>query len=226
MKLPASEGAISAYRAAVAEQALLRERLRIEPLRGEARLLAGADVSFAFRGDTLWAGLVVCDVLDGFRVVDSAVVRSEARFPYIPGLLGFREVPPLLEALGNLRVTPDAVLVDAQGTLHPRRFGSACHFGVLSGLPSVGCAKSLLCGTHLPIPSQKGSCEPVIHDGDIVGAALRTRKDVAPVFVSPGHLFDLNTSVGIVLRCAPRLRIPEPIRLAHDFVNQERRRSA
>jgi deoxyribonuclease V len=211
------------YRAALEEQERLRGLLRGAPLPGHLRLVAGADCSFNRFGSTFSGGLVVCDADDAFRVVNSAVVRMEVDFPYLPGLLGFREVPVLAAAFAKLKTKPEVTLVDAHGIAHPRRFGSAAHLGVVLGVPTVGCAKSLLCGTFKEPGDSPGSWSPLMDDGERIGAALRTRVGVAPVFVSPGHLSDLPSSLDIVLRCARRYRIPQPIRLAHELVNRARR---
>ncbi|MFZ5983379.1 MAG: endonuclease V [Acidobacteriota bacterium] len=208
------------------EQARLRALRREAPLPGKIRYVAGADVSCGLRGRTFWGGYAVCDIEEGFAVADSAVVRMEVDFPYVPGLLAFREVPVLAEAFALLRVRPDAVLVDAQGTAHPRRFGSAAHLGVALGVPTVGCAKSRLCGEHREPGPERGAFTPLLLDGETVGAVLRTRAGVKPVYVSPGHLSDLPTCLDLVLRCSPRWRVPEPIRRAHDLVNGARRGAA
>jgi deoxyribonuclease V len=167
--------------------------------------------------------MVVCDAQAGFRVVERAVVRMEVDFPYIPGLLGFREVPVLARAFEALSLKPEAILVDAHGTAHPRRFGSAAHLGVVLGVPTVGSAKSLLCGSYDEPPPQRGGWSPILLDGTVIGAALRTRSYVRPVYVSPGHLSDLPTAVALVLACSPLYRLPEPIRKAHGAVNEARR---
>ncbi len=211
------------YSQALEEQERLRALLRLELLPENPRLVAGADCSFNRFGSTFWGGLVVCDAQDGFAVVDRAVVRMEVDFPYLPGLLGFREVPVLTGAYGLLRTAPEVTLVDAHGTAHPRRFGSAAHLGVVLGIPTVGCAKSRLCGTfHEPGPA-RGAWSPLMVEGETLGAVLRTRAGAAPVFVSPGHRCDLASALELVLRCAPRYRIPRPIRLAHALVNAARR---
>ncbi len=188
----------------------------------DVRFVAGADCSYNRFGRTFWGGIVVCDAEESFRVVDRAVVRMEVDFPYLPGLLAFREVPVLSAAFEKLKVKPDVTLVDAHGTAHPRRFGSAAHLGVALDIPTVGSAKSLLCGMFDEPDGERGSWSPILLEEDVVGAALRTRASVAPVFVSPGHLCDLPSAIALVLRCAPRLRIPEPIRLAHALVNEAR----
>lgn len=222
MKVPDYDDPV--YRDAIAEQARLRERLLLSPLPEGASLIAGADVSSEFHGRTFWGGFVVCDALEGFRPVCSSVVRMEVGFPYIPGLLAFREVPALSAAYERLPVKPEVTLVDAQGTAHPRRFGAAAHLGVVLDAPTVGCAKSRLCGEHDEPGGRKGDWSALVHEGEVVGRVLRTRLGVAPVFVSPGHRSDLESASALVLRCAPRYRIPEPIRLAHALVNEARRR--
>jgi deoxyribonuclease V len=138
-------------------------------------------------------------------------------FPYIPGLLSFREGPALVKALAKLTVQPDMVLFDGQGIAHPRRLGIASHIGVLLGIPTIGCAKSRLVGEYSEPHVQKGSCSPLRHKGVTVGTALRTRSHIQPVFVSPGHLVDIDTSVQVVLECTGKYRIPEPLRRADMF---------
>ncbi len=214
------------HRKALEDQFRLRAKLVFEPLPPAPRLIGGADVSFNLYGKTFWGGVVVCDAADGFSVVDSSVVRMEVDFPYIPGLLGFREVPVLAEAFSRLRIRPEVTIVDAQGTAHPRGFGAACHLGVNLDVPAVGCAKSLLCGKVDEPALARGAWSPIRLDGDTIGAALRTRKGVKPVFVSPGHRADLPSSLALVLACAPRYRLPEPTRLAHRLVNEARRAGA
>lgn len=213
-------------RKARSEQDRLAGMVRLIPLPDGIRFVAGADVSSAWHGNTLWGGLVVCDLEEGLRPVDSSVVRAEAEYPYIPGFLAFREVPVLLEAMALLRRRPDAILVDAHGTAHPRKFGCACHLGVLAGIPTVGCAKNLLCGEYSAPAAERGGSSPVLLDGEPAGIALRTRTGVREMFVSPGHLADLETSAVLALLCCPRFRIPVPILEAHRAVNEARRRCA
>jgi len=211
------------YQEALEEQVRLGRQRRESPLPSPLRWIGGADVSFHLYGTTFWGGMVVCDAQAGFRVVERAVVRMEVDFPYIPGLLGFREVPVLARAFEALSLKPEAILVDAHGTAHPRRFGSAAHLGVVLGVPTVGSAKSLLCGSYDEPPPQRGGWSPILLDGTVIGAALRTRSYVRPVYVSPGHLSDLPTAVALVLACSPLYRLPEPIRKAHGAVNEARR---
>jgi deoxyribonuclease V len=208
---------------AVEEQRRLRAKVRLEPLPSGLRWVGGADVSSNRFGRTLWGGIVVCDALSNFGVVVQSVVRMEVDVPYIPGLLAFREVPVLEAAWERLARKPEVVLVDAHGLAHPRRFGSASHLGVKLGVPTVGCAKSRLCGEHGEPGAERGSWTPLFLDGEEVGRVVRTRAGVKPVFVSPGHLSDLESAVELVLRCSPRLRIPQPVRLAHEAVNEARR---
>jgi len=211
------------HRKALEDQLRLREKRLSAALPDDPRLVGGADVSFNLYGKTFWGVVVVCDAQNGFEVVDSAVVRMEVDFPYLPGLLGFREVPVLAAAFRKLRTKPEVTIVDAQGTAHPRRFGAAAHLGVELGVPTVGCAKSLLCGEVDEPAVERGGWSPIHLDGATVGAALRTRRGVKPVFVSPGHLADLASSLALVLACAPRYRLPEPTRSAHRLVNDARR---
>ncbi|MCS6829914.1 MAG: deoxyribonuclease V [Armatimonadota bacterium] len=210
---------------AVDLQIRLREQVREEPLDvNRVRLVAGTDVSFERFGSEAWAGIVVM-FLDNLQVVEEVVVHTTVRFPYVPGLLSFRESPPLLEAWAQLRTKPDAVLCDAHGKAHPRRFGMACHFGLLVDTPTIGCAKSLLCG-KVATMSPTGDWLPVCDGEEVIGAALYTQPHARPVYVSVGHRVDLPSATGIVRRCVHKHRIPEPLRLAHELVNRARRASA
>ena len=208
---------------AVALQNALRERVRTEPLAASVRTIAGADVSYDRDAPTLFAAVLVL-ALPGLELVESAWAEAPASMPYIPGLLSFREIPALLAAWAKLRTEPDAVMLDGQGIAHPRRMGIASHFGLFVGRPSLGCAKSLLAGTHGPVGEARGARAPLVHRREVVGAALRTRDRVGPVFVSPGHLLDLEGAVALALASSTgRHRIPEPTRRAHLLVNAARR---
>jgi deoxyribonuclease V len=187
-----------------------------------ARLVAGADVSANRRSRRGYAAVVVLDATT-LTVVDEATAVEELRFPYVPGLLSFRELPPLTAAWERLRVRPDVVIFDGQGLAHPRRFGLACHGGVLWDVPSIGCAKTVLVGEHGAVGRERGATAPLTHRGEVVGAAVRTRTGVRPVLVSPGHRMDLETAVRTVLQAAPRWRLPETTRVAHALVNRLRR---
>ncbi len=197
---------------AVALQRRLAGQVREAPLARPVGTVAGIDVSI--RGDVAQAAVVVL-ALPGLEVVDQAMHRAEVPFPYVPGLLSFREVPVVLPALERLRVRPDVLMTDSQGRAHPRRFGLACHLGVLLDWPTLGVAKSLLTGTFENLGSARGSRAPLVHRGEVVGVALRTRAGVQPVYVSVGHRITLAEAVDLTLCCAPRYRIPEPTRRAH-----------
>lgn len=209
-------------REAVALQKSLRERVRIEPLAREVETVAGADISFDKFSPVLYAGIVVLR-LPTLEVVEEVGVVSEAKFPYVPGLLSFRETPPVLEAWARLRTEPDAVMFDGQGLAHPRRVGIASHVGLLINRPTLGCAKSVLVGKYGELGEERGSRSPLVDKGETVGAALRTKARVQPIYVSPGHLIDVEGAVALTLRCDGGYRQPEPTRRAHLLVNALRR---
>ncbi len=206
--------------AAVELQRRLRERVRIEPL-PLASVRTIADISFNRFSDILYSAIVVLD-LATLQVVEEASVRSRATFPYVPGLLSFREAPSLLEAWDRLRMRPDVLMLDGQGIAHPRRFGIACHLGLLLDLPTIGCAKSILVGAHGELAEEAGSVAPLVDRGERIGVALRTKKRVSPVYVSPGHRMDLDSAIALTLRATGKYRQPEPTRQAHLLVNRLR----
>jgi deoxyribonuclease V len=184
-------------------------------LREEVRYVAGLDIS-APRRSGLARGAAVVLRYPSLQVEEVRTAEARPLLPYVPGLLSFREVPVLVGAVELLSVTPDLVLVDGQGIAHPRRFGLACHLGLMLDLPTIGCAKSILVGRHAgPLPREAGSRVELVDKGEVVGVALRTRTDVNPVYVSVGHRIDLQTAVEWALACCRGLRIPEPTRLAH-----------
>jgi deoxyribonuclease V len=209
-------------KAAVELQRRLRQQVRIEPLARPIETVAGADISFNRFSNIVYAGIVVLR-LPTLEVVEEAGVVGEARFPYVPGLLSFRETPSLLEAWAKLETEPDGVMLDGQGIAHPRRVGIASHVGLLVGRPTVGCAKSVLVGSYEDPAPERGSWTPLVDKGETVGAALRTKDRTGPVFVSPGHLIDLEGAVELTLRCDGGYRQPEPTRRAHLLVNALRR---
>lgn len=205
-------------------QLRLRNRVVREAPRGfNPKRVAGADLSVVRGRDTGHAAIVVVDV-ETLETLDRATASVPVSFPYIPGLLSFRELPPLAAAWARLSVRPDALIFDAHGLAHPRRFGLACHGGLLLGVPSVGAAKSILVGEHGELGKKRGSSVPLIHEGEVVGRVLRTRTGVRPVYVSIGHRMDLATAEALVLRLSPRYRISEPLRRAHRLSNDLRRR--
>jgi deoxyribonuclease V len=176
--------------------------------------IAGVDISARRARDVATAAVVVLQYPE-MAVVDSSVIQTETTFPYVPGLLSFREAPLIIQAYEKLNIEPDLVLVDGQGIAHPRRMGLASHLGLLLDKPTIGCAKSLLIGTHQELSIESNSYTDITDDGEIIGAAVRTRSGVKPVYVSIGHQVDLPSAIHWVLACCRNYRIPEPLRLAH-----------
>ncbi len=195
-------------------QDALRPRVVTAPLPADPRLVAGADVAYSRRTHRVYAAVVVM-ALPSLETVETVGVTRPATFPYIPGLLSFREVPPLLDAFERLAQAPDVLVFDGQGLAHPRRFGLACHAGLLLDVPSIGCAKTRLVGEHGVVPDRRGASALLRVEGETVGAVVRTRSGVNPVFVSPGHRADIPSAVDLVLALAARYRLPEPQRRAH-----------
>ena len=205
---------------AMAIQLTLRSQLRLDGA-GAFAAVAGADVSHDEASDLMFAGVVVMTA-DGRQVLETATAAVRVRFPYIPGLLSFRETPAVIEAWTRLKIRPDCLICDGQGLAHPRRFGIACHLGLVLDLPSIGCAKSLLVGTHRVPAKRRGSMAPLFDRGEQIGAVLRTRDGVAPVFVSQGDRISLGAAVRTVLDACCGYRLPEPTRRAHLLVNEAR----
>lgn len=207
---------------AVALQQQLRSQIRIQPLTRPVRTIAGCDISFNKFEETVYAGIVVLD-LETLETIDEVGIVGTATFPYVPGLLSFREIPSLLQAWQTLATEPDAVMFDGHGTAHPRRIGIASHAGLFLNRPTFGCGKSVLVGNYDEPAPERGHWSPMKHYGEVIGAALRTKTNVNPVYVSPGHLIDLDTAIDLTLRCHGKYRIPEPTRRAHNLVNALRR---
>ncbi|OYW88725.1 MAG: endonuclease V [Hyphomonas sp. 32-62-5] len=204
---------------AVTLQRELAGRVEREDRLGLVSRVAGVDVSYHAATGRLAAAAVVLDALS-LQVMDVQIVLGKPVFPYVPGLFSFRELPPVLAALEKLTAPPDLIVCDGQGIAHPRRFGLACHLGVWTGLPTIGCAKSRLTGTHDMPGTRRGSRAPLMDKGEQIGAVLRTRDGVAPVFVSTGHRVSLGTACAWVLRLAPRYRLPETTRIADRLVGE------
>lgn len=188
---------------------------------GPVRHVAGVDVGFPGGGSTARAAVALLSYPE-LQVVASSLAERPVTFPYIPGLLSFRELPVLLAALAALNGTPDLVLVDGQGRAHPRRFGIACHLGVLTGMPCIGVAKTRLTGTHGEVPDRRGAWVPLIDRGETVGAVLRTRVGVKPIYVSVGHRVSLGSAVDWVMTCTDRFRLPQTTRAAHALASRRR----
>jgi deoxyribonuclease V len=201
-----------------AEARAIQEQLRDRVLRqdrlGDIRRVAGVDVGFEQGGRITRAAVAVLGFPD-LEPLGEAIARLPTSFPYIPGLLSFREIPAVLAALQQLEQLPDLLLCDGQGLAHPRRFGIACHLGVLVDLPSIGVAKSRLLGEHEEPGPDKGSWEPLLDRGETIGAVVRTRSRVKPLYVSIGHRLSLDTAIRYLLACTPRYRLPETTRRAH-----------
>lgn len=176
--------------------------------------VAGVDVGFEDGGKVTRAAVAVLEY-PSLQTIDQAVARTATRFPYVPGLLSFREIPALLEAFRQLRTAPDMILCDGQGYAHPRRFGLACHLGLILEIPAIGVAKTRLVGTHGRVPEKRGSWCPLTDKNETIGAVLRTRVGVRPVYISVGHRICLESAVHYVMACTTRYRLPETTRCAH-----------
>jgi deoxyribonuclease V len=206
---------------AIALQKTLAAQVRIQPLPTRLKTVGSADISYSKRSDLLVA-VVLSFSWPGLDLLESASHVCKAAFPYVPGLLSFREVPPLVEAYRKIGCKPDVMLCDGQGIAHPRRLGFASHLGLYLGIPTVGCAKSRLCGDHDSLPPDKGSSKPLLLDGEQIGLVFRSRNGVKPIYISPGHLSDIPSSMQLISSCLRRYRIPEPLRLAHVEANKRR----
>lgn len=207
---------------ATAVQKELAARVMLAPYPGLPQVIAGTDISYNRYSPTMYAGFVVYD-LESKEVIERTGAVMDVKFPYVPGYLSFREIPPLLKAWEKLRAKPQMLMVDGQGIAHPRRLGIASHLGVLLNLPTIGCGKSKLVGKYEEPGPQVGDSSPLLHRGEKIGAVLRTKEKVKPLFISPGHLCDQASAVRIVLASCGKYRLPEPTRLAHKFVNEIRR---
>jgi deoxyribonuclease V len=205
---------------AAAIQNELRQAVNREDRLEGPHSVTGIDVGFEEKGKTARAAVVVLSFPE-LDVLETSVARRAVEFPYVPGLLSFREAPVILEALASLQEPPDLLMVDGQGLAHPRRFGLACHLGLLSGWAAVGVAKSRLVGVYAPLGEGRGDWQPLVDGAEVVGAALRTRVGSKPVFVSIGHRVTLETAIELVMRCTTKYRLPEPTRLAHRLASQQ-----
>ena len=209
----------------------LQERLRGQVVAhddfGAIRTVAGVDAGYegdprGQEGPVLARAAIVVLAFPSLEPLDYTIARRPTTFPYVPGFLSFREAPAVLAALGELRTRPDLLICDGQGIAHPRRFGIACHIGLLADLPAIGCAKSLLVGHHAPVPEERGAYVPLTHRGDLVGAALRTRPGTKPLYISVGHRVSLQTAIEMVMACTTKYRLPETTRAADGLASHGR----
>ena len=199
---------------AIALQQQLRQRVDRTNRLPEVRHVAGVDVGFEAAGTVTRAAVAVLSFPD-LKLVETALARRPTQFPYVPGLLSFRELPAVLDALAGLKTSPDVILCDGQGIAHPRRFGIASHLGVLLDVPTIGVGKTRLVGRHAEPPDTKGAWVPLLDGEEAIGAVLRTRAGVKPVYVSSGHRVSLETAIRLTLACVTRYRLPETTRQAH-----------
>jgi deoxyribonuclease V len=200
-------------------QLSLRGKMSLEPCRADVQTVAGVDVGM--RGGMARAAVVVLSYPD-LDPLDQSVAEARPEMPYVPGLLSFREAPAILAACQGLEIEPDLFVFDGQGFAHPRRFGIACHIGVILDKPSIGCAKSRLCGTHQEPGPEAGSYVHLYDGEEVIGAVLRTRNNVSPVYVSVGHRMDLETAINLVMGCCQGYRLPETTRYAHRAASGDR----
>ncbi len=210
-------------RQAIALQERLRGRLRLGGRLPRPRHVAGADLAFDAPGGLLYAAVLVFSFPD-LEPIESRIVRARIPFPYIPGLLSFREAPSIVRAFGRVQIRPDLLICDGQGIAHPRGIGLASHLGLLLDLPTIGCAKSLLVGDHDPVGARFGDRATLRVAGRTVGAVVRTRAGVRPMYISPGHRIGVEDAVRYVLACCRGFRLPEPVRQADILVGALKRR--
>jgi len=209
---------------AVPIQQQLRSEVICQDQLGPIRYIAGVDVGFEEEGQRSRAAVAVLE-WPGLALVDQSIACQPTQIPYVPGFLSFREVPVVLEALAGLKRQPDLILCDGQGYAHPRRFGYACHLGVLTDLPTIGVAKSRLIGRHEPVPEQQGAWVPLWDQQERIGAVVRTQRRVNPLFVSCGHRISLETAIQYVMGCVTRYRLPETTRWADRLASQRHQRT-
>jgi deoxyribonuclease V len=209
------------YEEAVKIQKSLRDKVILRELDKKIRYIAGLDVSYAKGGSTIWAGVVVLD-FPSLVKIEERWSQRRVSFPYIPGLLSFREIPALLDALRKIELEPDLIFCDGQGVAHPRGLGLASHLGVLLHKPTIGCAKSLLIGEFNPVGEDRGDYVYLRYQNRVIGAVIRTRSRVRPIFISPGYGIILRDCIRFVLATCSHYRIPEPTRQAHLLVNSVR----
>ncbi|RKY06531.1 MAG: deoxyribonuclease V [Planctomycetota bacterium] len=200
-------------------QNALARKVRSSAIKRPPKTVAGIDCAFSKDKTRIGAIIVVLEY-QTLKIIETVRAVAEVGFPYISGLLSFREAPVCVQAAKRLKITPDIFLIDGQGIAHPRRLGLASHLGLFLDKPTVGCAKSRLIGKFQPPPTEKGSYSPLTDKNEIIGAVLRTRTNVKPLFVSTGHKCTLDDAIKITLACTPKYRLPEPTRLAHQMITR------
>ncbi|MBW4635358.1 MAG: deoxyribonuclease V [Iphinoe sp. HA4291-MV1] len=195
------------------QETLRDEVITEDKLKEPVQYVAGVDMGFEADGTISRAAVAVLSFPD-LQIQETSLAHRPTTFPYIPGFLSFREIPAVLDALEKIKTIPDLILCDGQGIAHPRRFGIACHLGIIVDIPTIGVAKSLLVGKHENVPETRGSDQPLIYKGETIGVVLRTRTEVKPLYISSGHRISLPTAVEYVLRCTTKYRLPETTRIA------------
>jgi deoxyribonuclease V len=212
--------ALTVEEAIAIQEKLQSEVITEDQLKEPIQYVAGVDMGFEADGTISRAAVAVLSFPD-LQVQETGIARRPTTFPYIPGFLSFREIPAILDVLEKINLTPDLILCDGQGIAHPRRFGIACHLGVLVDIPTIGVAKSLLVGKHEALPEVRGAWQPLTHKRETIGAVLRTRVGVKPLYVSPGHRISLPTAINYVLSCTPKYRLPETTRIADKLASSK-----
>ncbi len=211
-------------REAIKLQEKLKKKIILKKSFSKVKRIAGTDISFSKGSNRTYTAVIIFSFPE-LEILEEEHTIGSLSFPYIPGLLTFREGPLLIEVFKKIKIEPDVVIFDGQGIAHSRRLGLATHMGILLDKPTIGCAKSRLIGTYQEPKREKGSYSLLKDDGEVIGAVLRTRKNVSPVFISPGHRIDLKSSIEIILKCLRGYRLPEPTRQAHILVNRLRMES-
>lgn len=204
---------LSTVEAKAIQEELQKEVITEDKFKQPVKYVAGVDMGFEADGQISRAAVAVLSFPD-LQLQEQSIVRRATTFPYIPGFLSFREIPAVLDALEKINTIPDIILCDGQGLAHPRRFGIACHLGVILDMPTIGVAKSWFIGEYEQVPQKRGSWKPLIHNNETIGAVLRTRSNVKPLYISSGHRISLPTAIDYVLHCAPKYRLPETTRIA------------
>lgn len=202
-------------------QLKLSDKVILEDRFDEIHFVAGVDVGFE-ENNTVTRAAIAILTFPQLELYEQAIAKLPTQFPYIPGYLSFREIPAVLKALDSIKQLPDIFLCDGQGIAHPRRLGIACHLGILTDIPAIGVAKSRLIGSHEPVPVEKGQSVDLIDKGEIIGAVLRTRANVKPLYISPGHKITRASAIHMVMQCITKYRLPETTRWAHRLASNVR----